>query len=489
MMKRLLLTLLTLAACLTLTMVVAAAEPGVMVRPFTGARSQKLTEESVKALEAAGFRVVPADAEGAASLSGVPEDYVEVARKHDIKAYVECNVTMSKRGWVMDLQVRNAKDGSVSAEPKLKAPWLPGLIKKVENELAELLSEPLSQTELPEPAVEEPEPDEADADEEAEEEQDEEPDSGERPSPLDVDLGVGLMYRTTSYTDSVSDAFNHALHPSNVGPLTLRVGAHWYPVAHFSNSFLAHIGLAVGYYRSLGGATELNDASGGSQSFDTVFSELNLGGRVRLELGSLELGLNGSWGTAELTIEGDNEVPPGLVGVPGALGDPGVVPDASYTYIRLGPDAKFALGDVDVALGIYYRLVTLGSDEGQWAEARWFPNAEAKAIEAQLSGLFPLSESLSLFVGADYRQYALTMNSGTDVVGVNPTTNQPQFTQAVAGGASDMYVGGFAGVQFGIPATEANGSAAPEPNVDEEESPASASLEVGAGEADFESAE
>jgi hypothetical protein len=212
----------------------------------------------------------------------------------------------------------------------------------------------------------------------------------------------------------------------------------------------------VGYYRSAAGATEIADSTGKVSSFDTTFSELNVGLRVRIPLDAAEVGLQASWGTATMAIAGDNEVPVALAGIAGAESDPGVVPDAAYSYLRFGPDLTFSALGVNWNAGVFYRLVTLGDEPGQWREPRWFPNATASAVEVRASGLIPLSESLGVLLGLDARQYGLAMNTGTDAFVRNPATGMPTgFNQAVAGGATDLYLGAFAGLQFTLLGHEA----------------------------------
>lgn len=445
------------------TEVAYAAEPvpdqaaGIMVLPFEGPRSEKLSQASSEALVKSGERLVPAGTEGDVALGDAPDAYVAVARKHRIKAYLDATVSMSKTGWILQFTVRNAKDGSIVGEPAIRAPWLPGLLKKIEQQLAETLSEALAKTELP---AAEPTP-EAESETESEEkedtEEDAEPDRGARPSPLDAHVGLGLMYREVTYVDPVSDVYEHALQPPNVGPLTLRVAGHWYPAAHFSGGFAAHLGLAFSYYRSIAGVTEIADAAGNNKPFDTTFSELNLGGRYRIPVGSAELGLNAGWGTAELTIAGDNEIPASGVVVAGAEKDPGVVPDAAYTYLRFGPDFTFPIGSLQLNTGVYYRVVTLGDEPGQWKEPRWFPEAEAQALELQVSGVVPLSDTLGVVLGVDIRQYGLSMNTTNKAVDLNPVTGMPiGFNQAIAGGATDLYFGAFAGLRLVLPGQEAS---------------------------------
>ncbi|MEN9579787.1 MAG: hypothetical protein RJA70_2796, partial [Pseudomonadota bacterium] len=208
--------------------VLQAAEPasndaaaGIMVLPFTGTRAETITQQSIKALEKSGLRLVRAGAEGDVKLAEAPEPYIAVAEQHRLKAYVHANVSMSKAGWVLEMKVRNAKDGSIIAEPRLRAPWLPGLLKKIDQQLATMLADSLAKAELPSPPSEEDETEgEAEeADSGDSDEDDTDTDTGARPSPFDGNVGIGMMYREATYVDPVSDTYGHALQPPSVGPL------------------------------------------------------------------------------------------------------------------------------------------------------------------------------------------------------------------------------------------------------------------------------
>ncbi len=419
------------------------ADAGVMVRPFEGPKSQKIHDSVVKALESAGIILIPAGFEEGVQLADEAEPYVEVAKKTGIKAYLHAETSMSKKGWVVQFRVRNGADGAIVAEPKLSAGWLPGLLKKIDVELMGVLEEPLSKTSLPAgasagdgveevslepsgggPVDEPPEPEEHDTD---------------APSPLDARVGLGAIQRNLSYNSPLGDVYENGLQPHSVTAPTLSLGVNWYPGAHTLGGVLANIGLSASYYRTVGGATEVN-AGSTSESFDTTFSELNLGLRGRIALShGWELGLNGGWGVQSLVMEGDNVTAMGQM-----LGDPGVVPDLEYTYYRFGPDVAFELG-LPIRAGVGYRLIQLSDEDGYFTESRWFPDATSIGLDAHVTFAIAMTEMLDLDVGGEMRYYGINANSGSwqnNLEGFNNyDATSPGLTNAVAAGASDTYLG------------------------------------------------
>ncbi len=440
---------------------VSEADAGVMVRPFEGAKSQKLHETVVSTLESAGVILIPAGFEDGAALGEDPKPYVHVARKVGIKAYIHGSTTMSKKGWTLQLRVRNGKDGQIVAEPKLRAGWLPGLLKKIDKDLMRVLEEPLSKTSLPEGGP--PADDEAVTLEAEGSLSDDDPNRDTAPrsrpkgslppaSPLDANLAVGAIWRSLRYNKAVGDVYEHGLQPHRIGAPAVQVGVHWYPGAHVLDGMLAHIGLGFSYYRSIGGSTVVN-APGGASDLETTFSELNIGFRGRIPLHSgVELGLNGGWGTQSMVMEGDNETTPTQPD-----GDPGVVPDVEYTYYRFGPDVRFELG-IPLSAGVFVRTISLSTDDGYFAEERWFPNAAGIGLDAVLTGEIELTDSLALTIGGEARYYGIDANSGAYEDNAQPngnpyatpgvSENTDGLLHAVAGGASDIYLGGFLGARY-----------------------------------------
>lgn len=266
-----------------------------------------------------------------------------------------------------------------------------------------------------------------------------------RAKPLRVNAGFGLLARDLAYNQPVGDSFNHELQPHTRSLMLMGLAMEWYPAAHFplrsSNEFLTHAGLYASFDFGLAGTTPIGDVA-----FDTTYVELNLGARVRYPIAGHELGLQLGWGLQSLEVGGDNQE----VSIDGIDAiDPGVVPDISYTFIRVGPDARLLLPPFKVSLGGFLRLPTIGDDAGELAEDRWFPDASATGWEATLEVELPLHNALTTFVSADVNYYALSMNSDQEeAIAADGSLNQ-----AVAGGAADVYASFMVGARFVMPGT------------------------------------
>jgi hypothetical protein len=450
------------------------ADAGVMVRPFEGAKSQTIHQAVVTAMESAGVILIPPGFEGGVALGNKPGPYVEVARKNAIKAYIHGKTSMSKRGWTLQMQVRDGRDGQIVAEPKLSAGWLPGLLKKIDQALMKALESPLAQTGLPGTPGASTAPGVAKAGDGIEAvtlvaepgsgaaagppvaddgaHDDDEPDAAPKPigppSAFDGSVGFGVIMRTQDYNKPIGDIYENNLQPHGVTAPALRVGGHWYPGAHALDGPLAHTGIALSYTQSVGGATLVN-SGGASNKFVTTFTELNVGLRGRIPLrGDLELGLNGGWGFQSLVLDGDNVVNPGQ-----EQGDPGVVPDTKYTYYRFGPDVAFEFG-VPIELGVFYRMISLNTDDGFFSEDRWFPHAAGIGLDGYLNFLIAFSDTIEFKLGGEARYYGIKANSGayddnTDNYNAHGAT--PGLTNAVAAGAHDLYLGAIIGVSYTLP--------------------------------------
>lgn len=441
------------------------AEAGVMVRPFSGPKAEQVQQAVIQALESAGVILIPAGFEEDVKLAEQPGPYVQVANRVGIKAYVHGKTSMSKKGWSLALRVRNGKDGRVVAEPTLSAGWLPGLLKKIDVEAMGVLEGPLSRTSLPPTALKGGSVDAAD-DGAIEEVTlvadgdlgsagplDEPPPKTGRnrdaaPSPLDASVGVGGIQRTLQYNKAVGDVYENGLQPHQIAAPALHLDVRWYPGAHLLDGPLAHVGLTFEVYRTLLGQTTVSDTM---DPLPTSFTELNLGLRGRIPLPSnVELGLNGGWGWSATVLQNDNEAVAGQ-----QRNDPGVVPDVEYTYFRFGPDVSFEFG-APIRAGVFYRTLTLGSEDGYFGEDRWFPNAAGIGLEAYLTFGIELTDELDLELGGVARYYGIDANSGSFEDTVDPTGNaylpgQPGLNQAVAAGASDAYLGVLVRAHYTLP--------------------------------------
>jgi hypothetical protein len=452
---------------------------GVMVRPFAGPKSQTIHDRVISTLEAEGIILIPEGFEEGVKLADAPGPYVEVARKNQIKAYLHGQTKMTKKEWSVTIKVRNGKDGKPVTSITLSNYSLPGLLKKIDKGLMAALDEPLLQTSVPgsKAAGKGAKPGKSSAAAESEEDgalavtleaepgsKDVAADSGPiapkettkresgAASPLDVTLGLGFTQRQMQYQKAVGDVYEYSLRPHGLTVPTLRLGAHWYPGAYLYDGILANVGLTFNFYQSVGGSTDVRDASGVVNSLASTFTELTAGLRGRITFPSLELGLNGAWGFQSLELEGDNQK-----SAANQAGDPGIVPDAGYTFFRFGPDVHLELG-TPIQVGLFYRMVTLKDDEGYMAEPRWFPAAAAIGFDAFAAFNIPITSHLDLQLGGEARYYGIKANAGgydntVDPMGnSNPTAGGTDgLNQAVAAGVTDVYLGAFVAGYYTVP--------------------------------------
>ncbi len=106
-------------------------------------------------------------------------------------------------------------------------------------------------------------------------------------------------------------------------------------------------------------------------------------------------------------------------------------------------------GNFGLGLNAAYRPVSSLSDEaGHVRAANWFPKAEADGMELGVQIGYSLSESLAILVNGDYRRYGFNFHR----VPADQTPPLPagttEYGVPVAGGATDTYLGFWAGVGF-----------------------------------------
>jgi hypothetical protein len=263
-----------------------------------------------------------------------------------------------------------------------------------------------------------------------------------QPTPLFGHVGLGVMGRSLRYNEPVGDVFNHQLQPHQRPFAVGEIAVQWYPGAHAKlrkdTRFLAHGGIMASFAHSVGGSTPI-----GTESFDTSYSNVNLGVRARIPFEPHEAGIQLGWGYQSLIIAGDNEQ--AFFGGQ-QQSDPGIVPDVSYSYLHFGPDARFQLWRLMVTGGLFLNLPSIGDDAGELKEERWFPNASATGWELDLGAELPLHKVVSVFFGTELRYFALSMNTNQA-----EAIEGAELQQAVAGGAADLYFTAQLGARLTLP--------------------------------------
>ncbi len=238
--------------------------------------------------------------------------------------------------------------------------------------------------------------------------------SGRSQAPLWVALGVSLQSRDFSYED---DAFN-ALRPYELaGGAALAGELRWYPAGHFTDGWLTHLGAETRVRYLVGVSSE--DSEGNQFGTDSV--DVHGGVRGRLPLGSHEIGLAVGVGHHSFSVELPDDGPD--------------LPNAGYTYLRAGADARFALPvDLQLYVGGAWRQVL---SAGEIGDEDWFPNATQGGLDAHLSLGWAFISNLEVRLGAEYTRYFFSFN---------PEVGDLR----VAGGALDQYIAGTLDVLWSL---------------------------------------
>lgn len=410
--------------------------PNIMVRPFDGPKAKALQERVVKVLEEQGADLVPAGFEGPTAME-TDEDYASVAARLNIQAYIQGEAANDNTGWRLKLSVRQGSDGKVVGGAEFTASWFPGLLTKIDEELVPTLEKALSGTQAPEGAPEE----------EPQEEESSAPVEDTRaPQPLQLDAGMGFLFRSYTANNAVTLPGVIPTRDQSGGMADLRIGAAFYPGALFTRTFLANIGVVGHFERSLGGTTQAS--SGGNDNLpsgdlDTALTAYDVGLRIRLPIAENELGFSASYGAQTFEIDD------GATGADPLVDDAKLVPNVNYKYIRLGADFAYVMGAYSLRGDLGLRIVNSAGDApGEIQNDDWFPNSDVGAIDAGVTAGYAISERFSVTLGVDFRNYFYSMNSREDDFAL-PGSDDSQ-RNPVAGGANDMYFAGIVSAKYAL---------------------------------------
>jgi hypothetical protein len=414
--------------------------PNIMVRPFDGPKAKALQERVVKVLEEQGADLVPAGFEGPTPMEK-DEDYASVAVRLNIQAYIQGEATNDNTGWKLKLSVRQGSNGAVVGGSEFTASWFPGLLTKIDEELINTLEKALSGAQVPvdapeDPAAPEPEP-------EAEK---------PRPKPLELDAGAGFVFRSYAANNPVNLPGVLPTRDQSGGMANMRIGAAFYPMALFTKTFLANVGLVGHFERSLGGSTQAGTDSGvnlPTGDLDTTLTAYDIGLRVRLPISDHQLGFSAAYGAHLFEIDdGGTESDPAVVGA-GEVAK--LVPDVNYAYIRLGTDFTYAMKSYYFKGDMGLRIVNSAGDEpGQIQSEDWFPRSDVGGVDLGLTAGYLISERITLTVGMDFRNFFYSMNSRASDFGVDAQGASTGSRTPVAGGANDMYFAGLFSARYSL---------------------------------------
>ena len=376
-------------------------------------------------------------------------------------------------------------DGNLIKDVKLKGGSGPKLEKAIDKELEPALAATLGgkkaaveeEVELEDEEEEGGAPaggaakgdeDEEDEEEDAKADEDEEetPPAAEESKPgrrpIEVTLAGKFYSRTFDYSEGYKGPifpYKLALAPAIVA--TARV----YPFAFSRDDALGNLGIMAKFEFGIATKTNYQQSNGPGQPvvtypLNTGMSEWQVGLRGRLPVGQHELGVFGLYGAHAFVLVGDEGPPPER---PNPL-----VPDVNYQFLRIGVDARLRFGKITAGSHFAPRFLTsmANIDQTYW----WFPGATGSGIDFGAFVAYELLKFMDVAVGGDYLRYGFDFNAIPSNAGLPGST-----ARSVAGGATDIYLGGWLGVIFHFDgkASEADGTvaveAAPKPDPDAEE--------------------
>lgn len=414
---------------------------------FSGRKANVLRDKVAASLERAGHSVVRSKS-GTEDVSS--EQIQKLARRADAVAVVGGRVRRhSMRSWSLSLTVNDSEGGApLGDEIEFKSNWLPGLTKELSDKVAKQVEAALEKAEEPLKAPGQAPVWDADsekldptavassADAPAEPTSETEAateeglfevdpsvlsDRGAQPSSGLQDEGMvvrlrargGLVHRTLDFSD---DLYNR-LRRQQANIWVYQVEAELYP---FERPIGERLGLIASYESVFSGSVRDTDFSA---NYPVVFQEFFGGVRARHPVGEHVIGFDLTFGRMRA----------GLEDTTGAAN----IPDMEYTVLRSSLDFSLDLGAIRAVGSAGFRL-PLGY--GEVSNDQWFPRIGGYGIEASVGASYPLTKAVSLDATGGLRRYLLEMNSEPEDA-INGVAE-------VAGGAVDLYLGGYFGMTF-----------------------------------------
>ncbi len=433
-------------------------------------------------------------------------DYASVAASFGAAALVIGRVNLQKKvGWSVTLWVHNGADGKLLKKLTVRGGLLPGLRKKLEKSIGEILAPTLAKAEKGAEAADTS--DETDTQLEGaedvtleEEPADEAPGAGDEsadadasaspgelgPSPVDLRVGLRLYQRSFAFTDTLSDydaAYQPLLvHETAAGSPMFIFSGNVYPLSFLTKGLLANIGVTVGYEEGFLTKTSLPDpcdpnvqARDRNQSHRDAY----LGIRYRLLMGAHEIAPYVSFGKHSFSID-DDKYPYEIVRGAGCFvnGQPNVtyqdaLPDVGYSYVDLGLEPRFVFGAISLGGHAAYRFV---NDTGGLQQISstgnpydtWFPNAAGYGVSAGVFGGYAVTDMFEILVGADFTRYGFDFNH-IPTAAERSSAGQPAIPpERIAGGATDTYISGWVALGVRFPGAPGTGGADVPDNVVED---------------------
>jgi hypothetical protein len=235
-------------------------------------------------------------------------------------------------------------------------------------------------------------------------------------SALEFGVGGKALFRQLSWT---SDGANAGLGPYSLspGPET-GLWLEFYPAAFGTSGFASNVGLFGNFDYGFGVATTLANGTNVATNFRDFLGGL----KVRIPMGGM-FNPNVSLGYGQQVFE--------IAQQQTTLDIPGV----AYQFVRPALGARLTFAP-EVALDItagYLAVLNPGSGADHVRSPRFFPKATSYGIDVSASVAYRLMGSVGLRVGADWRQYGISL--------------KPDSTTRQVAGAIDRYIVAWAGLE------------------------------------------
>lgn len=461
MIARLATVLLGAALLATALPAIAEAQTKVVVLEFRGPGASRVRGQAVRGLSGQGVEVVDAsEAESAASRLGVSLDDADglaaVAAELQVNAFVEGRVNRVRRRWSAQLVVRQGSDGEQVEETSFTGRNLNRVGSSVRDGVWRRLGSAIQSAEAPaarrQPEVveqrrpieqvddEEDPPgfggDDGGDEEEEEEAEDDDGGGGTAGSPLEVAAGLRVFTRSLDYTDDIFGelrAYAMAGAPAVFGDIS------WFPAAHFTTGFPTWLGITL----ELETAFLLTSSDSDGVEYPTSSAAWLAGARLRVPVGNHEIGGLIGYGGHSYSID-DATTDMGQR-------DP-QVPAVSYTFVKIGGDARVHLTDrLVMRARLGWKFLT---GMGEIQKEDWFPRMTGGGLDLGVGFGFEIGGGIEARIDFDLRRYFFSMNP------------EPSDTW-IAGGALDQYFAGSLGIAWRMEGSAPSGSAAEEEELDE----------------------
>jgi len=441
----------------------SASEGALVVAEFQGAKPIGVRERVVELLRGDGYALVDDMDIPMVHPDEGDDHFVRLARDGGYRGFVLGYTSMKSNGWTTSITVRDGRTGAVLGKTSIGAGWYPGLLKALDKKLLDRIGGFLDKAEAPEQSASakpesdpEPEPEEtredppmshdekwdedgAFADEEDDDasgsvDDDDVQDALSRHRGKDkrhdpaliVDGGALFVQRQWSLVDPVAGPGDGPILASHDVPMFgIQAAVALYPVAFFSKSFLRHLGVTVGYQRSYKARTTLPATPDKERA--TLFEELDIGGRIRIPISDMTLGLVAGGGAQALSVAGVNAANPH--------------PDPVYQYWYAGLDYGLPLTpslSLEAAL-LYRGVTTTGEEYGQIQAPEWFPDTTGSGFGGNLDGIFMFNKWVGARLGTHFMRYALDFNPNLERLQEAADAGEP--APPIVGGATDLYWG------------------------------------------------